>query len=360
MANVDEEIKKIQIKFKVLKFNREEATKLPEKKLTKTLTRYIRGFNQQIEDVHTLKVAVQELKIEADETLQKIVSGAKRPKRNWQNMRAFWRSLKQTGRSCKEREWGFTQLVETLRKWCERNPFHSDERRERVFQTDDKTGRSRGCVYCHEPGHKSAECDKIKSLAEGRRLLSDKKLCFNCTGGKHRAAECRSKIRCQRCTGKHHTSICDQEQQQVLIANEQYHANEAVTYPVVVASENGVKCRALLDTGAGSSYASKTLLDLIKIKPVRKKTRRIDMMMQSVNQRIEVYNVNIASIDEKFSLQAFVSKVDKDVLLALPNPKYDSMISRFHISLTFDKINMNDKEKKPCLPTHFILDNSEY
>ena len=106
-------------------------------------------------------------------------------------------------------EWGFTQLVEALRKWCERNPVHSDERskhqgnqrRDKVFQTDEKMGKPRGCVYCHEPGHKSADCDNVKSLTERKRLLSERKLCFNCTGGKHRAAECRSKIRCQRCTG---------------------------------------------------------------------------------------------------------------------------------------------------------------
>ena len=67
MANVVEEIKKIQKKFKVLKFNREEVTRVPEKNLTKALERYIRGFNQQIDNVHALIMAVQELKIEADE-----------------------------------------------------------------------------------------------------------------------------------------------------------------------------------------------------------------------------------------------------------------------------------------------------
>ena len=51
-------------------------------------------------------------------------------------------------------EWGFKQLVEALRKWCERNPVHSDERckhqgnqrRDKVIQTDDKMGKPRGCV----------------------------------------------------------------------------------------------------------------------------------------------------------------------------------------------------------------------
>ena len=52
---------------KVLKFNREEATRVSEKNLTKALERNIRGFSQQIDDVHALIMAVQELKIEADE-----------------------------------------------------------------------------------------------------------------------------------------------------------------------------------------------------------------------------------------------------------------------------------------------------
>lgn len=34
-----------------------------------------------------------------------------------------------------------------------------------------------------------------------------------------------------------------------------------VTYPVVVVNVEGIKCRALLDTGAGSSYASSALLE---------------------------------------------------------------------------------------------------
>ena len=35
----------------------------------------------------------------------------------------------------------------------------------------------------------------------------------------------------------------------------------AVIYPAVVVKVQGVKCRALLDTGAGSSYASAALLN---------------------------------------------------------------------------------------------------
>jgi hypothetical protein len=41
--------------------------------------------------------------------------------------------------------------------------------------------------------------------------------------------------------------------------------NRSVCYPVVVVEINGIKCCALLDTGAGSSYASSALINELKI-----------------------------------------------------------------------------------------------
>ena len=62
----------------------------------------------------------------------------------------------------------------------------------------------------------------------------------------------------------------------------------SVTYPVVVVSVGGVQCRALLDTGAGSSYASAALLDRLGKQPVRKEVRRIEMMMQATTREIDM------------------------------------------------------------------------
>ena len=91
----------------------------------------------------------------------------------------------------------------------------------------------------------------VKTVTERRKILSDKKLCFNSTGAKHRAAECRSAKTCLKCKNKHHTSICgklaDNKSEPMLVTTE---AN--VTYPVVIIKVNGVKCRALLDTGSRS------------------------------------------------------------------------------------------------------------
>eukprot|EP00795_Rhopilema_esculentum_P010293 gene10293-18991_t len=78
--------------------------------------------------------------------------------------------------------------------------------------------------------------------------------------------------------------------------------------PIVVDNVNGVKCRALLDTGVESSYISATLVNLLGIKPVLKQTRQIDRMLSTAHKRIEIYNVEVNSIKDDFKLEIDVSK----------------------------------------------------
>ena len=116
----------------------------------------------------------------------------------------------------------FSQLVEALRKWCERNPIplnesrhdtmsiekgYRQQRRDRVIHVKQQEWKQRVCVYCKATNHKSTEFDSVTSVAERRKILSSKKLCFNCTGSKHRAFECHSKADCQKCKGRHHFNL---------------------------------------------------------------------------------------------------------------------------------------------------------
>ena len=47
-----------------------------------------------------------------------------------------------------------------------------------------------------------------------------------------------------------------------------------VTYPLFIIDIEGIKCRALIDTGVGTSYAS--FIDQINKKPIRKQYKRIN------------------------------------------------------------------------------------
>lgn len=91
--------------------------------------------------------------------------------------------------------WGFSQMLEALRKWCDRNPLPSSDQpsrertlpnksRDRFFNSRQEDWKQRPCVYCGSSGHKSVGCDRMVSVAERKKHLSEKKLCFNYTGKK--------------------------------------------------------------------------------------------------------------------------------------------------------------------------------
>ena len=118
-------------------------------------------------------------------------------------------------------------------------------------------------MYCNSEDHKSIECTKVKAKSERRDILHSKRLCFNCTRAGHRASDCTSKGTFKNCKAKHHTSICEKERNQEHRELLMLTVEQGVIYPVVVVKVNGITCRALLDTGSGSSYISTKLADFM-------------------------------------------------------------------------------------------------
>ena len=84
---------------------------------------------------------------------------------------------------------------------------------------------------------------------------------------------------------KHHASICyklaDRKSKPMLVATE-----TNVTYPVAIIKVNGVKCRALLDTGSDDLYISESFIDLLKINPVGKDYKTIETLTNSTTKKI--------------------------------------------------------------------------
>ena len=142
------------------------------------------------------------------------------------------------------------------------------------------------------------DCKTVASVDERKRVLSRKHLCFNCTGTRHRAADCRCRVLCQVCQKRHHTSICDRLGEQLMTATSA--GKTAVIHPVVVVKIQGVKCRALLDTGAGSSYASAALLSLLRVRPCQREVRQIEMMLGAVTKQVEIFQVQVSSTSGDF------------------------------------------------------------
>lgn len=89
-------------------------------------------------------------------------------------------------------DWGFPQMIEALRKWCDRNPVRPEERKhnplggnrlppklpkgDKAYHTKKEDWKPRPCTYCESAEHKSINCEKVESVDERKKIVSAKKL----------------------------------------------------------------------------------------------------------------------------------------------------------------------------------------
>ena len=198
---------------------------------------------------------------------------------------------------------------------------------------------------------------KVTNLSDRRQILLSKRLCFNCASGNHRASNGPIRSDCQRCHKRHHTSICD--------AVHPSDANNSTTVtrtgeglcPVVVVEVNGIKCRALIDSGAGSSYVSAKFIDLLRLKPIATQTRSIDMLMSTKVATLEEYDLSFRSVNRQFTLSVKATNVNKSELLSIDNPNYCEIISK---NPHLRGVYIHDEDEKARLPVHVVLGSGKY
>ena len=126
-----------------------------------------------------------------------------------------------------------------------------------------------------------------------------------------------------------------------------------VVYPVAMVRVNGVKCRAFIDTGAGSRYVSSFLVSVTKAPKITTVRRDIEMLLQTKNTKLDVHQMKLTSLDGEFEMDIDVNKVEKNVLLHVDNPRYGELIPQYpHLN----GIKMNDVDTKDQPPeVHLIL-----
>ena len=266
-------------------------------------------------------------------------------------------------------DWSFTDLLEQLKNWRDIHPIEQDTvekpnqskspfKRSPFFHTRDSEHETSSlvCVYCENNMHKSVDCTKVVSVDNRKKILARKGRCFNCTGTQHQAASCRSKSKCKKCNRKHHISICGESPPGEQLLTAQHSNNNTIVYPVVIVNVEGVKCRALLDTGAGSSYASAALLDKLPKRESKRETRKVEMMLGTTTREMELQTINVKANSGQFSMAVEVTKVAKGELVSLDNPQYQQIIDgNPHLK----GVVMEDTDSKERLPVHIILGASE-
>ena len=77
----------------------------------------------------------------------------------------------------------------------------------------------------------------------------------------------------------------------------------------------------------GSSYVSSTLVKELNITPKRKEVKTIEMMLYTTTKKVEVFEIQIQDVASNFDFTTEVRKVEKDILINIPNPQYEAMIN---------------------------------
>ena len=109
--------------------------------------------------------------------------------------------------------------------------------------------------------------------------------------------------------------------------------------------------------GQGSSYASSALLDTIKAQPQKKEICRVEIMFGTSTKMVGIYNIKISDTSNKFHIETEVTRVERNELLTLDNPKYKEIIANYsHL----EGVIIPDKDEKERLPVHLILGTGDY
>ena len=122
-------------------------------------------------------------------------------------------------------------------------------------------------------------------------------------------------------------------------------------------SVDGIKFKALLNTGAGCSYIPSTIVSRLNKQPVRRDTKKIEMMLYTTNSKLSIYSFTIKNLEDEFEFTTEMNAVDNDVLLNVTNPNYGTMLTKYpHLT----GIKMNENQTKATLLIHVILGASGF
>lgn len=106
------------------------------------------------------------------------------------------------------------------------------------------------CVFCQDPKHQLCDCSKLmaKKLVERREYVKENNICYGCLKIEHRVRDCRHRLFCNTCKGKHPTCFHD----------DNYIKGER-SVPVTSSdsrSDDSTAAVSLSVSGKGSSYTS--------------------------------------------------------------------------------------------------------
>lgn len=182
-------------------------------------------------------------------------------------------------------------------------------------------GDKPNCCYCNH-SHTPERCDQVSNPEERKQALMKSGRCFVCLRRGHLSRQCRSKLRCVACGGRHHSSICTKASSREKEPSGQVEAPMTALNPAapsfqppttsstLLVNARGpvllqtarvklfnpeypgqtVEVRAILDTGSQQSYATSKVKDALSLRCHEKRTMSV-MTFGASDKRTQTYDV---------------------------------------------------------------------
>nr|XP_047142928.1 uncharacterized protein LOC124817159 [Hydra vulgaris] len=168
------------------------------------------------------------------------------------------------------------------------------------------------CIFCSK-SHKSESCKTVTNINSRRNILRDKRRCFNCLKSGHMSKDCRSRISCYECSGKHHISMCfkkfplhiddSKESNNKLTSvatTEALKSKNVLLQTAMVTVKNKdktLRCRLLFDSCSQLSYISPSLRKKLFLPTLGRKQLNIKTFgNQSQTQTLEMVKLSILTL----------------------------------------------------------------
>lgn len=207
----------------------------------------------------------------------------------------------------------------------ERKPFNTTPRQQPSYSTtssfftkaDTNNKMSVKCAFCGQQ-HYSASCETVNNVSKRKEILIKDRRCFVCLKVGHRANACTRTTNCRKCRGRHHQSVCNQEnylslnrantgttgstynfsqsgegarggtvtqQQSSFTGTVNYNVSAesncvllqtAIAYARSDSEVEPVEVKVLFDSGSQRSYITQELKDKLNLKPTRTETLNLN------------------------------------------------------------------------------------
>ena len=177
------------------------------------------------------------------------------------------------------------------------------------------------CCYCNR-SHTPERCDQVSNPEERKQALMKSGRCFVCLRKGHLGRQCRSKLRCIVCGGRHHSSICAENSPKekepsgqvgtpltglnpvapsfqppattsMLLVNARGPVLLQTARMKLFNPENpkrSIEVRAILDTGSQQSYTTEKVKDALSLRCHEKRKMSV-MTFGASDKRTQTYDI---------------------------------------------------------------------